>query len=208
MVVGRKPLLAILIGVAALIAACGTSVTQEEPSALPLVRLGEGHVWPETPVDGSPTEVALAFASEVLSWDNATAIKDPEGDPSGPMWISLQHDGAIEPVKVLTSPMTDLGRVLVQVGVPSAMGLIAGAIEPGEPGSAVSLPHINGAVAAHLTLRLSDGKQLVVETAPGDLEAGRVEIPNIEDPREIRTVLIRYFDDHDHVIAAIGGDFS
>jgi hypothetical protein len=76
------------------------------------------HVWPEQPRDATPTDLALAFAVEVLGWEeeNTGASEGSEADPSGPVWVRLgTRVGFVEPTDVLTIPTSDGGRVIAEV---------------------------------------------------------------------------------------------
>ncbi len=171
------------------------------------VLLGENHVWPEGPRAGQPTEIATAFAVEVLGWETPSARGDPRADPSGPVWVRLSQEGIAALVDVLTVPAAGGGRVLVQIGVPWAKGIDLGMIEQGRPGSTISLIRVAGAETAELTIRLGSGSQVVVTADRNDIGNGRLEVRDISDPAEIASVLIRYVDSENRVIAATGDAF-
>ncbi len=170
-------------------------------SVMEPVALGDGHVWPEEPLRGSPTDVALAFAVEVLGWTDAVATPDPEADPNAPVLVRLQRPG-VAGLDLFTSPVGDEGRVLIQVGMPSGHG----AVEPGQlAGSRVFLAQVPGAEQADITIRDANGRLLILHADLDDLNQGVATTDDIPDAESIRTVLIRYRDGEGSVITAAGG---
>ncbi len=200
------------------------------PSA-PLVLLGIGHVWPDSPMEGTPTEVARAFASEALGWKDVIAEEDPPGDPTGPVWVRLENTGAVEHVKVLTVPSPDGGRSIFQVATESiAGGPNVGAREPGSPGTIITVIAAPGAIRANVSVRTSAIDQISIDVdfaesmqAPeppattlgaGDSRpalptGGSVSVDiGVDDPLQVSSVLVRYLDQDGRVISAVGGHYT
>jgi hypothetical protein len=186
-------------------AVCGAPAPDEP-------RLGLGYVWPEQPRAGTPTDLATAFTVEVLGWTDATVTPDPEGDDSGPVLVHIQQPG-FAALDVFTSPSGDGGRVIFQVGSPSAYG----ALEPIEdsPGAWLGLHAPAGAVLADVAVRATgdpDGGTSVFLASGADLAAGRIEIARLPSEPEtilraqdIGSSLIRYWNSNGCVVAAAGG---
>ena len=227
----------VALGMAFVAGLTAVAIMSSSPGAVlpmggrPPIVLGDGHVWPERPMEGDPVEVALAFASEVLGWSDAIATEDPPGDPAGPVWVRLAHELAIEPVMVLVGPVAGEGRALFQVSSGPALSIAIGVIEPGQPGTRLTVPVLSSAVSAEATLRVGDGEHL---TVTADLTGGadatevtlhsssnitvatdrteaagsatHVEIP-LDDPWEVRSVLVRYLDSDGRTVGAVGGHF-
>jgi hypothetical protein len=172
-------------------AVCGAPAPDEP-------RLGLGYVWPEQPRAATPTDLATAFAVEVLGWTDATVIPDPEGVDSGPVLLHIQQPG-FAALDVFTSPSGDGDRVIFQVGLPSAYG----ALEPA------------GAVLADVAVRATgdpDGGTSVFIASGADLAAGRIEITRLPSEPEailraqnIGSSLVRYWNSAGCVITAAGG---
>lgn len=186
-------------------AVCGAPAPDEP-------RLGLGYVWPEQPRTATPTGLATAFAVEVLGWTDATVIPDPEGVDSGPVLVHIQQPG-FAALDVFTSPSGDGGRVIIQVGSPSAYG----ALEPIEdsPGAWIGLHAPAGAVLADVAVRATgdpDGETSVFLASGADLAAGRIEMTRLPSEPEailraqnIGSSLVRYWNSAGCVITAGGG---
>ena len=178
-----------------------------EVSGLPPVLLGASHLWPEEPFVGQPSDVAAAFAVEVLGWDSPSANADPRADPSGDVWVRIAQEGVAELVDVLTVPAPTGGRTLSQIGVPWAKGVSVDTLGTGQPGSRIGLIRVRDAEVAEVAIQLGDGSQVIVMADREDIGSGWLEVPGIPDPREIGSVLIRYLDAENRVIAATGESF-
>lgn len=178
-----------------------------EVSGLPPILLGASHLWPEEPFVGQPSDVAAAFAAEVLGWDSPSVNADPRADPTGDVWVRIAQEGVAELVDVLTVPAPTGGRTLSQIGVPWAKGVSVDTLGTGQPGSRIGLIRVRDAQVAEVAIRLGDGSQVIVMADREDIGSGWLEVPGIPDPREIRSVLIRYLDAENRVIAATGESF-
>jgi hypothetical protein len=182
-------------------------------------------------MEGTPVEVATAFASEALGWTGAIAEEDPPGDPTGPVWVRLKHPTAVEYLKVLTVPSLDGGRSIFQIGTESiAGGPNVGAREPGSPGTIITIVAAPGAVRANLSVRTVTTDQISVDvefaestqapelpvTTLGEGSSGSalptggsvaVDI-GVDDPLEVASVLVRYLDNNGRIIGAVGGHYT
>jgi hypothetical protein len=187
-----------------------TSPTSRFTIELPGVVLGDSHVWPETPRQGTPAELATAFAIEVLEWDDPAAIPDPDADPSGPVWVNVNPRSEVVAFgHVLTVPVPEGGRVIIQVGNQFFTGgPVVGSIE-GAAGTRIEVIRVQYSVGAEITIRLKDGTQIAVveefdENAAG---IGQIDIPQIPEPSDIASILVRYVDIAGDVNAVSGGHY-
>jgi len=194
----------VIVGTLVLFAQPGVSPSASAPetSDLPPVSLGETHVWPERSRQGQPSELAVAFAKEVLGWQSPAAWPEAQVEASGPVWVRLSQEGVGVPLDVLAVPASDGGRVLAEVRVAWGPTTSTRALSPDQPGSVIVLVGVSGAETAEVTMRLSGGRQIVLTADRSDIENGRFEVPDVSDPQEIRTVLIRWIDRENRVIAA------
>lgn len=179
-----------------------------DPSGPAEVLLGDEHVWPKTPRPGTPFDIAEAFASEVLGWDDSLIYVDPDADPSGPVWVRLDpRFDVVELVDLLAIPHPDGGRVIAEVGTPWAHGASVFPAPGQVSGSSVGLLRVRTAATAEVNVRLTDGRQVVVAADMGrdGVIVNRVDIPEITDPASIASVLVRYLDEAGAVVAVSGG---
>jgi len=192
-----------------------TSPTSDFTIELPGVVLGDSHVWPETPRQGTPAELATAFAIEVLEWDDPAAIPDPDADASGPVWVSVTPRSEVVAFgHVLTVPVEG-GRVIIQVGNQFFTGgPVVGSIDGGT-GTRIDVIRVQYSVGAEITIRLVDRTQVVVVdefevidefgvTARG---ISQIDIPQIPEPSDIASILVRYVDIAGDVNAVSGGHY-
>lgn len=174
-----------------------------EVSELRPVSLGDPHVWPVVGLARQPSEVAIAFAIEVLGWESPSAWTESQADPSGPVWVRVsQAGGGSVPLDVLTEQASNGGRVLVEVRVAWGTPTSVRSLAPDESGSMIVLVGVGGAETADVTIRLASGQQMVLSVDRSDIARGRLALPEISDSTDVRTVLIRWLDDKKQVIAA------
>lgn len=174
-----------------------------EMSDLRPVSLGDTHVWPVAGRPGQPSEVAIAFANEVLGWESPSSWTESQADLSGPVWVRVsQAGGGSVPLDVLTEQASNGGRVLVEVRVAWGTPTSVRSLAPDESGSMIVLVGVGGAETADVTIRLTSGQQMVLSADRSDIASGRLALPEISDPTDVRTVLIRWLDDENQVIAA------
>ncbi len=202
--VGAVAAMLVTVGTLVLFARVGASPSASAPetSDLPPVSLGETHVWPETSRQGQPSELVVAFAKEVLGWQSPAAWPEAQVEASEPVWVRLSPERVGVPLDVLTVPAPDGGRVLAEVRVAWGSTTKIRALSPDQPGSVIVLVGVGGAETAEVTMRLTGGRQIVLTADRSDIGNGRLEVPDVSDPQEIRTVLIRWIDGENRVIAA------
>ncbi len=162
----------------------------------PFTRLGPEWIWPEIPDPAGPTEVASRFATEVLGWEAATVVADPQAAPDGPTFVTI-NDGAGRSVTFLTFPTVD-GWAANQIGEGRGAGVGAEAtlkvfIAP--PGGATSAIVLVGTADTTLAWQ--------AELTPDMTE---ITLPGITFD-DLHTVLILYSDGSGQVIDASGGSF-
>ena len=175
------------------------------PVSLTPVELGADHVWPDMPREGSPVDLAAAFAGEVLGWVDATTTAFGQADPTGPIWVRIEAPGRPN-LEVLTAPTPSGGRVVIQVGSPLSIG----ADDPDDPEAWwIALQYVDGATSADASIRPVGREQTVmVDVGPAEIKAGRFELLDAVDIRSIGSLLVRYRDAAGNVIAASGGHFA
>ena len=193
-----------------------TSPTSDFTIELPGVVLGDSHVWPETPRQGTPAELAAAFAIEVLKWDDPAAIPDPDADPSGPVWVNVNpRSEGVAFGHVLTVPVPEGGRVIIQVGNQFFTGgPVVGSID-GAAGTRIEVIRVQYSVGAEITISLKDGTQVVVvdefevidESGVTARGISQIDIPQIPEPSDIASILVRYVDIAGDVNAVSGGHY-
>lgn len=180
------------------------NVRQSQPkSELPApLAVGVEYVWPEGGFTGSPEDIAAAFAREVLGWtDFTTANTDPEASADGPVWTRIDNS-ASEFLEVLSVPVGDDRRVLMQVGT----GIIAAG--PAEVGGehSIRFPVVDSAAGAHLHVRLLDPDRVAVfQPSPSQLESGRM---TLSESGRVGGVIVVYFDAGGRAVTAVGGHFG
>lgn len=173
----------------------GTSRTQTgEP---PPVSLGIDHLWPALPQDETPSELAEAFATNVLGWQ---AIEDVWAlpHPDDVTWVRIRRADSAALVDVLTMPL-DGKHVVVEAGHGVNLG-------PSEVDSVkIGLAMVPRAREGEIIVRMADGSFLVetVTFDPANPAPVDAKLPQVE-PSSIRSVLIRYRDETGQVIRVNG----
>lgn len=170
---------------------------------LPPVTLGADHLWPETPSQLSPVELAELFVKETLGWETPGGTLDPDSNENA-SWVRVQQNVPVEDelVDVFVSSQ-DGGHVVVEVGTPWFKGADIGPDRSG--GTRVSLLRFPNGDVAEVTLRLADGRHVVAtaKTVVGQPNSGAIVIPDVE-PSTVTAVLIRYVDANGRAIATNG----
>lgn len=183
-----------------------TDTSSPDAAILFPVELGVDQLWPATPSNLEPTALAFQFLNEAIGWTLTYQgeVRVAENlHSAGKTWLRLNQEGIHEPADILLTPVGDGELVITQVGIPWAVGVDASALDTG--GTRVGLLRIVNAVADEVTMRLSDGRQIVASTHPV-LSSSRplgIDFPDI-DPALVRSILIRYVDEEGEVVAQNG----
>jgi hypothetical protein len=180
--------------------------SQENGAILFPVTLGVDQLWPESPSNLSPTALAVEFLNETLGWTLVASEEAPISEylhSAGERWLRLNQSGIHEPADILLTPASGGGLVITEVGIPWAVGVDASALDSG--GTRVRLLRIADSAKGEVTMRLSDGRQVVGSTTPDLTSSSPVEVvfPDA-DPALVRSILIRYVNDEGTVIALNG----
>jgi hypothetical protein len=162
----------------------------------PVTQLGPEWIWPEIPDPAGPTEVASRFATEVLGWEAATIVADPQAAPDGPTLVTI-NDGAGRSVTFLTFPTVD-GWAANQIGEGGGAGVGA------EATLKVFIAPPEGATSATVLAGTAD--TTLAWQAELTREMTEISLPGITFD-DLHTVLILYFDGSGQVIDASGGSF-
>jgi hypothetical protein len=200
----------------------GTNQTPDAFSSPGVVELAVGDVlWPAGDTAGTPSSVAEMFAREVLGWNQATAAEVDRGvcvaTPTGRGESCWASSVAV----TLTQPgVASLDLVMLPIGESNGNRLWsvlqAG---PGYPtdrlarapasGSRIPLPPVDDAMTADVTMRIAATDDVVVVAAdPEALVSGFVDTNLVPDPGEVLSILVRYFDENEHAITAVGGPWN
>lgn len=180
-------------------------------AALPPLTLGGRYVWPATPLDGPPLDVATAFAEEVLGWEGADITE--EFSEAGEQRLLIEHPYASEPL--LVSLLVSASSWVYEVS-PISLTLT----EPGQEniplsfttgadmvGIRVDAPVVAGAVGAEVSVRLVGGGQIVrwIDLQSNTDDWIAIDLPNVDRP--VVSILLRYVDNGGRVISAVAGVF-
>jgi hypothetical protein len=193
--------LAVLISaVPAVLLAPNTVPPADEQLPAPL-DVGIELVWPASGFGGDADEVAAEFARLALGWTDSEIVSDPDAAADGPVWTTIKHPGR-EDLEVLSIPVGDGRRALIQVGTP---GVTTGPGEDGD-GQQVGFPRVAGTTSAVLHVRFVDSDRVEVMRAElSDLERGRVSVAS-ESP--VGGVVVVYVDEDGEAVTARGGHFG
>lgn len=175
-----------------------TDTTAIMTTDAPPVPLGADHLWPETPRNDTPSELAQDFATSVLGWQD---IDDPWAIefPDGVTWVRIQLADSPELFVVATTVTPDGNHVIVEAG----HGVDLSRSETG--GTKVGLAMVPGASEGEIIVRMSDGSYEVETVAfdPDNPSPVDTDLPQV-DPSSIDSVLIRYKDETGQVIRVYG----
>ena len=194
---GVAALIVLILAVPAMLLGPNTGPPADEQLPDPL-DVGIELIWPESGFPGDPDAVAAEFARQALGWADFETVSDPDAAADGPVWTTIQHPGR-EDLEVLSIPLGDGRRALVQVGSP---GVTTGPGEDGE-GQHVGFPRVPGARSAVLHVRLVDSDRVeVLRADPSDMDRGRVTVAS---DLAVGGVVIVYLDENGDVVTARGG---
>lgn len=196
---GAAALIVLILAVPTMLLSPDTAPPTDEQLPDPL-DVGIELVWPASGFPGDPDAVAAEFARLALGWTDFETVSDADAAADGPVWTTIKHPGR-EDLEVLSIPVGDGKRALVQVGAP---GVTTGPGEGGE-GQLVGLPRVPGARSAVLHIRLVDDRVRVVRADPSDIERGRVSVAS-EIP--VGGVVVVYLDEDAEAVTARGGHFG
>ena len=172
-----------------------TAIVTTDASPVPL---GADHLWPETPRNDTPSELAQDFATTVLGWQD---IDDPWAIefPDDVTWVRIQRADSPELVVVATTVSPDGNPVIVEAG----HGVDLSRTETG--GTKVGLAMVPQASEGEIIVRMSDGSYEVKTVAfdPDNPSPVDTDLPQV-DPSSIVSVLIRYKDETGQVIRVYG----
>lgn len=160
----------------------------------PATRLGPDWIWPETPDRSGPTAVATRFAVEVLGWDQATAVADPQALPDSPTWVTIR-DGSGLSVAFLTYP-TGGGWAANQIGRSTSGGV-------GPEGSVmITVDPPTRATSVMIMVGTADNTLAWEAEVASDTRS--VTLPGMTLDAK-HTTLILFSDDEGNIIGADGG---
>lgn len=159
------------------------------------VRLGQGHVWPDSDAPGhefhDPKSLGVAFATEVLGL-TAPEVSSPPDAGRGPTTVDIRLSAGPGPLTVLAVPDQAGVWVLTQVG--------GGTSGLGFPDGRVTLGFLVAAGADHAALyvRTATGTR-TASLGQGDMERGSVAVDVVP-----QSVLLVFFDASGRVVGAGG----